>query len=57
MTVERNKRDGYMKNHAAVGAEDFNDINYLYGRLSILADLTPSAQKPIRKGNRLEVWL
>ena len=44
LTVERNSRDGYMKNHAAVGARDFNDINYWYGRLSVVADLTPNLE-------------
>lgn len=44
LTVERNSRDGYMKNHAAVGARDFNDVNYWYGRLSVVADLTPDLE-------------
>ena len=41
---ERNTRDGYMKNHAGVGASDFNDIDYWYGRLSIVGDLTPNLE-------------
>ena len=44
LTVERNSRDGYMKNHAPVGARDFNDVNYFYGRLSVVADLTPNLE-------------
>ncbi|MCP5364487.1 MAG: TonB-dependent receptor [Hyphomicrobiales bacterium] len=44
LTAERNKRDGYMKNHAATGPRDFNDVNYFYGRLSILGELTPELE-------------
>ena len=44
LTVERNEREGYMKNHAAQGPRDYNDLNYLYGRLSVLADLTPDLE-------------
>lgn len=44
LTAERNKRDGYMQNHAAQGAKDFNDVNYFYGRLSIVANLTPELE-------------
>lgn len=44
LTVERNKRDGYMKNHAAQGPSAFNDIDYFYGRLSVVADLTPDLE-------------
>lgn len=42
--VETNQRDGYMKNKAGVGADAFNDIDYIYGRLGILAELTPEIQ-------------
>ena len=44
LTVEHNQRDGYMENHAAQGPRDYNDINYLYGRLSVAADLTPDLE-------------
>ncbi len=44
LTVERNKRDGYLKNHATTGPRDFNDVNYFYARLGILADLTPDLE-------------
>lgn len=47
LTGERNKRDGYMKNHALVGAEDFNDVDYAYGRLSIVGNLTPDLENYI----------
>jgi iron complex outermembrane receptor protein len=43
LAVDRNKRDGYMKNHAAVGP-DYNDVNYFAARLSIVADLTPDLE-------------
>ncbi len=44
--VERNKRDGYMKNVSGVpGTTDaFNDVNYTYGRLSVVANLTPNLE-------------
>jgi iron complex outermembrane receptor protein len=44
MVFERNKRDGYMINRSGVGASDYNDVNYTYGRLSVLADLTPNLE-------------
>jgi iron complex outermembrane recepter protein len=49
LAVDRNKRDGYMKNHLANGertpkSQDYNDINYFAARLSILADLTPDLE-------------
>ena len=42
--VEKNSRDGYMKNRSGIGPKDYNDVNYLYGRLSILAELTPDLE-------------
>ncbi len=44
VSVDRNQRDGYMKNHSGTGASDFNDVNYMYARLSIVADLTPDLE-------------
>lgn len=44
LAVERNKRDGYMKNHADVGPKSFNDIDYSYGRFSMVGDLTPNLE-------------
>ncbi|MFA7603966.1 MAG: TonB-dependent receptor [Novosphingobium sp.] len=44
VAVDRNKRDGYMKNHSGVGPKDYNDVDYFYGRLSIVADLTPELE-------------
>jgi len=48
--IDRNKRDGYMKNLARdasgnrIGPDAYNDLNYFYGRLSIVADLTPDLE-------------
>ena len=44
LSVDRNSRDGYMKNRSGIGPKDFNDVNYLYGRLSIVGDLTPDLE-------------
>ncbi len=44
LAVERNKRDGYMKNVSGIGPKDYNDINYTYARLSMVADLTPDLE-------------
>jgi len=42
--VDRYKRDGYLNNRSGVGPKDFNNINYIAARLSILADLTPDLE-------------
>lgn len=42
--VDRNKRDGYLRNRSGVGAESFNDVNYLGLRASILAQVTPDIE-------------
>lgn len=43
--VDRNKRDGYLKNHTDIGPDDgYANINYLAARLSIVADLTPDLE-------------
>jgi iron complex outermembrane receptor protein len=50
LAVERNKRDGFMKNLARdtagnrIGPDAYNDVDYYYGRLSIVADLTPDLE-------------
>ncbi|MBV1691832.1 TonB-dependent receptor [Novosphingobium sp. G106] len=44
VTVDRNKRDGYVKNHSGTGADDFANVNYFAARLSIVADLTPDLE-------------
>ncbi|MEW9854249.1 TonB-dependent receptor [Novosphingobium sp. M1R2S20] len=42
--VDRNKRDGYMRNRTGVGPDAYNDVDYFYGRMSILAELTPELE-------------
>jgi iron complex outermembrane receptor protein len=42
--VDRNKRDGYMKNHSGIGPDNYNDVNYFAARMSIVADLTPDLE-------------
>ncbi|MCB2072220.1 MAG: TonB-dependent receptor [Novosphingobium sp.] len=44
VAVDRNKRDGYMRNLSDVGPKAYNDRNYLAARLSILAELTPDLE-------------
>jgi iron complex outermembrane receptor protein len=44
IAAERNKRDGYMKNVSGIGPKDYNDIDYTYVRLSVVADLTPDVE-------------
>ncbi|MDR2857135.1 MAG: TonB-dependent receptor, partial [Novosphingobium sp.] len=50
VAMDRNQRNGYMKNLATdasgkrIGPDDYNDLNYFYGRLSIVADLTPDLE-------------
>ncbi|TCM34551.1 TonB-dependent receptor [Novosphingobium sp. ST904] len=42
--VDRMKRDGYLKNNSGVGPKDFNDVDYLSARLSVVAELTPDLE-------------
>jgi iron complex outermembrane receptor protein len=44
VALDRNKRDGFMKNRSGIGPDSYNDINYFAGRLSILAELTPELE-------------
>ncbi len=44
LSLDRNKRDGYMHNKSGIGPDDYNDTDYVYGRLSIVADLTPDLE-------------
>ncbi|HUD31106.1 MAG TPA: TonB-dependent receptor [Novosphingobium sp.] len=44
LSLDRNKRDGYMKNQSGIGPDAFNDVDYVYGRLSVVADLTPELE-------------
>jgi len=47
LSLDRNKRDGYMRNQSGIGPKDYNDLNYTYGRLSIVGDLTPNLENYI----------
>jgi iron complex outermembrane receptor protein len=42
--VDRNRRDGYINNRSGVGPKDFNDLNYIAARASVLADLGPGLE-------------
>ncbi len=42
--VDRQKRDGFLKNHSGIGPKAFNNTDYLAARLSILAELTPDLE-------------
>lgn len=42
--VDRNRRDGYINNRSGVGPKDFNDLNYIAARASVLADLAPNLE-------------
>ncbi|MFK4875214.1 TonB-dependent receptor [Novosphingobium sp. ZW T3_23] len=44
LAVDRNKRDGYMKNRSGIGPDAYNNTDYVYARLSILAELTPDLE-------------
>lgn len=44
LSAERYKRDGYVNNRSGIGPADFNDVNYKYARLSIVANLTPDLE-------------
>jgi len=39
--LDRNKRDGYLRNRSGIGPADFNDVNYTALRFSMLSELTP----------------
>ena len=41
---DRNKRDGYMRNHSGTGPRGYNDVNYFAFRASVVADLTPDLE-------------
>ena len=42
--VDRQKRDGYLRNTSGIGPGRFNDVDYLAARASILAELTPDLE-------------
>lgn len=42
--VDRQKRDGYLRNQSGRGPKDFADSNFLAARLSVVAELTPELE-------------
>lgn len=42
--VDRNKRDGFLRNQTDVGPRAFADVDYVAARLSIVGDLTPDLE-------------
>jgi len=42
--VDRYQRDGYIHNRSGIGPKDFNDVDFVAARLSILAKLTPDLE-------------
>jgi iron complex outermembrane recepter protein len=42
--VDRQKRDGYVKNGSSVGPADFDNVNYTAVRASVVADLAPNIE-------------
>ena len=42
--VDRYTRDGYVKSRSGIGPKDFNDIDYIAARLSILGQLTDTLE-------------
>lgn len=41
VAVDRNKRDGYLKNRSGIGPKRYANVDYFAARLSILAELAP----------------
>ena len=44
LAVDRQKRDGYLRNVSPVGPRDFADVKYAAYRLSVVGDLTPDLE-------------
>ncbi len=44
LSVDRNKRDGYLHNVSGIGPRDYNDSNYVAVRFSSVAELTPDLE-------------
>ena len=42
--IDRNMRDGYIRNRSGVGPEDFNDVDYFAARASLTIDFTPALE-------------
>lgn len=44
VAVDTNEREGYMRNRSGIGPDDYNDVDYTYARLGLVADLTPNLE-------------
>ena len=42
--IDRMKRDGWIHNRSGIGPADFNNVNYVAARFSLVADLTPTLE-------------
>ena len=42
--IDRNQRDGYLRNRSGLGPDKFGDVDYLALRLGILGELTPDLE-------------
>jgi iron complex outermembrane receptor protein len=42
--VDRMTRDGYLRNNSGVGPSDFDDVDYVAARVSVVADITPNLE-------------
>jgi iron complex outermembrane receptor protein len=42
--IDWNQRDGYLTNHSGLGPKDFDNVNYIAARLSLVGDLTPTLE-------------
>jgi iron complex outermembrane receptor protein len=42
--VDSNQRDGYMHNKSGIGPKDYNDVDYLYLRMSAVWDITDNLE-------------
>lgn len=44
LAVDRNTREGYLRNRSGIGPDRLGDTDYFAGRLSIVGDLTPDLE-------------
>ena len=44
VAVDRQKREGFLKNTLAIGPQDYSDVDYIAVRASLVADLTPDLE-------------
>ena len=44
LAVDHESRDGYIRNNSGIGPDDFNDVNYIAARASVVWDITPNLE-------------